>query len=252
MGKTISAIIITKNEEKMIGDCLKSINWVDEILVIDSGSEDKTLDIAKRYGARVVSVLNNNFSAWRNRGAKEAGGDWLLYVDADERVTLSLRKEILKQVQNDTFSGYAIPRRNILLGHKMKHGGWWPDYVMRLIRKDVLKGWKGKLHEQPEIKGETGKLKNPFTHITHRNLTEMVAKTNEWSEIEAKLMFEDDHPKMNILRFFTAMFREFWYRAIRKKGFLDGPIGIIEIIYQIFSRFVSYAKLWELQIQKNG
>lgn len=262
----LSVIVIAKNEEERIAKCLKSVSFADEIIVVDDGSIDKTVDIAKKYGARVIEKSGGNFSDRRNLGAKEANGKWLLYVDADERVRAQLRKEIESRITRphrirESVSGaanhesrinaYAIPRKNILLGKEMKHGGWWPDYVIRLIRKDSLKGWKGELHEQPEIDGDLGKLKNPFIHYTHRNLSEMVEKTNEWSEIEAMLMYAGNHPPMNIVRFFTAMFREFWYRAIKEKGFLDGPIGIIEIIYQVFSRFVSYAKLWEMQLEES-
>jgi len=202
----------------------------------------------------VVNLQKGSFSDRRNFGAKKANGEWLFYVDADELVTPALRKELKSKIQNlkSKINAYAIPRINILLGQEMKHGGWWPDYVIRLIRKESLKGWKGELHEQPEIKGEVGKLVNPLIHNSHRNLKEMVEKTNEWSEIEAKLMFGKDHPPVNLPRFGTAMFREFWYRAIIKKGFLDGPVGVIEIIYQVFSRFVSYAKLWELQITNHN
>ena len=257
--QSLSAIVLTKNSKDTIEDCLASIAWVDEIVVVDNGSEDETVDMAKRFKARVIENTNGSFSDRRNIGAKEAKGVWLLYLDADERVTPKLRQEIKSNVKSQMSKvAYAIPRRNILLGHEMKHGGWWPDYVIRLVKKDSLIGWEGELHEQPVIRGlpagrqgKIGKLKNPLIHNTHRSLTAMVEKTNDWSEIEAKLMYDANHPKMNIIRFFTAAFREFWYRAIRKYGFLDGPVGIIEIIYQVFSRFVSYAKLWELQITEH-
>jgi hypothetical protein len=134
----------------------------------------------------------------------------------------------------------------------MRYGGWWPDYVLRLIKKSDLKGWEGELHEQPQINGEVGKLKNPLIHITHKNLTEMVEKTNNWSEIEANLLYKSNHPKMNIIRFTTAGAREFWYRAIRKLGFLDGVYGCIEIMYQVYSRLITYSKLWEMQINVNN
>jgi len=256
----LSAIVLTKNSKDTIEDCLASIAWVDEIVVVDNGSEDETVDLAKRLKAKVIGNTKGSFSDRRNIGAKEAKGVWLLYIDADEQVTPALKKEILSQITNhkSPITAFAIPRRNFLLGHRMRYGGWWPDYVLRLIRKNSLIEWKGELHEQPVIKGlpagrqgGVGKLKNPLIHNTHRNLSSMVEKTNEWSEIEAKLMYGANHPKMNIVRFFTAMFREFWHRGVKEKGFLDGPIGVIEIIYQVFSRFVSYAKLWELQITEH-
>ncbi len=251
----LSAIIVAKNEEKMIGGCLNSLQGLaDEVIIIDSGSTDKTVKIAQKHGAEIIKTRKKGFSNWRNLGAEKAKGEWLFYIDADERVTPELKKEILSlfTVHCSPFtvhSAFAIPRRNILLGHEMRHGGWWPDYVLRLIKKDKLEAWRGELHEQPKIKGSVGKLKEPMIHLTHRSLTEMVEKTNRWSEIEVRLMFEAGHPKMNICRFSSAVFREFWYRAVLKLGFLDGPIGIMEIIYQMFSRFVSYAKLWEMQLK---
>lgn len=248
----ISAVIIARNEEKHIEECLKSVKWVDETIVVDNASEDLTVKIAKELGAKVYEyekvASEGHFAEMRNFAISKVKGDWILFVDADEKVTTSLRDEILKVTDNSgVFSAYAIPRRNILLGHEMHWGGWWPDYVLRLIRKDKLSEFKGELHEQPVIRGEIGKLENPFIHTTHESLSEMVEKTNKWSEIEARLMYDAKHPLMNVWRFCTAIFREFWYRAIVKLGFLDGSIGLIEIIYQCFSRFVSYSKLWELQ-----
>jgi glycosyltransferase involved in cell wall biosynthesis len=251
MKNNISAIVITKNEEEKIGECLESLSWVDEILVIDTGSDDKTIEIATKKKAIVVSYSKGGFSDWRNQGAKEAKGDWLLYVDADERVTPLLRKEILKVVKNSVkIALYAIPRRNIILGKEMKHGGWWPDYVKRLMKKSVFVKWEGDLHENPVVKGELGHLKNPLVHIKHAKLSEMVEKTNKWSEIEAKLLFKSGHPKMVGWRFFRIMATELWYRLIRLKGFLDGAEGVIYAIYQMWSKFITYGKLWEMQLEK--
>lgn len=244
----ISTIVIAKDAEKLIGECLDSISWADEIIVVDTGSKDTTIEIAEKAGAKIYKLDKGTFSDWRNEGAKKATGDWILYIDVDERVTPLLKKEILQVIVNRSISAFAIPRRNILLGHEMKHGGWWPDYVMRLIKKDRFLRWEGELHEQPVISGKVGKLTEPLIHITHRTLSEMVEKTNKWSDIEARLLFESGHPKMTWWRFGSAMVREFWLRAIKEKGVLDGVVGWVEIIYQVFSRFVTYAKLWELQV----
>jgi glycosyltransferase involved in cell wall biosynthesis len=252
MPNTVSAIIIAKDEEKMIPKCLASLAWVDEILVIDTGSTDKTIEIAKKAGAKVIRyATGKTFSDWRSYGLKIATGDWILYIDADERVTEELKNEIMQTINttyNIRYTCFAIPRRNVVLGQELKHGGWWPDYVKRLYKKESLKGWKGELHEEPIFKGDIGHLINPMMHIKHETFSEMVDKTNNWSEIEAKLMFDANHPPMNIPRFLSAMFREFWDRMIVKKAFLDGKVGIMFATYQVFSRFVSYAKLWEMQI----
>ena len=247
MNNKVSAIVIAKNNQELIPDCLDSLSWANEIVLVDTGSTDKTNEIALRHGVKIFKAERKGFSYWRNLGAEKAQGDWLLYVDTDERVTPELRKEIHETVKKGELNAYAIPRKNILLGRPMHWGGWWPDYVLRLIEKDSLIGWKGDLHEQPGVKGDVGKLKNSLTHISHRSLEEMVAKTNEWSEIEAKLLFKSGHPKMAWWRFISVGAREFWYRAILKLGFLDGVVGAIEIIFQMFSRMITYAKLWEMQ-----
>lgn len=243
----ISTIILARNYEDLIKDCFDSVSWADEIVLLDTGSTDKTPKIAKSFGVKVIKAPPGDFSHWRNFVTEKAAGDWLLYVDADERVTPDLKKEILVAVKDPGFEAYAIPRRNILLGRKMNYGGWWPDYVLRLIKKEALVAWEGELHEQPRIRGAVGKLKNPLVHITHRSLEEMVDKTNRWSEIEAELLFKSGHPKMTWWRFLSVMAREFWYRGIKKAGFLDGTVGWIEIIYQMYSRFITYGKLWEMQ-----
>lgn len=245
----ISALIIAKNEEKKITDCLKSLTWVDEIILIDNGSVDKTIDIANEYNAKVVLMPGAGYSELRNKGKTAASNKWILYVDADERVTEELRDEIISKLRiaDTDFSAYAIPRRNKVLGREMKHGGWWPDYVKRLFEKDKLKKWIGDLHEEPLYDGIMGHLENPLVHIKEDNLSDMIVKTNIRSEIEAKLMFDSEHPKMNLVRFISAILREFWYRIVKNKAYLDGTEGMIFGIYQIYSRFISYAKLWEMQ-----
>ena len=129
----ISAVIITKNEEKMLPDCLKSLSWVDEIVVIDTGNTDSTNEIARKHKAKVVKYDGPaNFSGWRNRGLTEAAGEWILYIDADERIPEELKNEIQRIIVETNLSAFSIPRRNNLLGHNMKHGGWWPDRPVSL------------------------------------------------------------------------------------------------------------------------
>jgi len=248
--KLLSVVIIARDEEKMIGGCVEFVGWADEVLVVDTGSVDKTVDIAKKYKARVVKYTKGkHYSDWRNKGRVEAKGKWILYIDADERVTPALRQEIVKLLNGSIveYSCFAIPRKNIVLGKELKHGGFYPDYQKRLFKKRALKRWTGEVHEEPEFEGELGHLKNPLIHLKHETLSEMVEKTNKWSATEAKLMLNAKHPPMNIPRFISAMAREFWERMIVKRAFLDGRVGVIFAIYQVFSRFVSYAKLWELQ-----
>lgn len=250
----LSVIIIAKNEEEKIGECLKSVSWADEVLVIDNDSQDNTSIISEKYKATVIDApdrLSLKYSDLRNLGLKRSKGDWVLYVDADERVSKELKSEIETKVLKENikvpYSSYAIPRRNIIFGKEFKYGGQYPDYVKRLFKKSKLNGWTGELHEEPEYKGEMGHLENVLVHEKHNNIHEMIEKTNKWSETEARLMFEAGHPKMNVIRFSTAMLREFYLRLVRQKAFLDGVEGIIYGIYQVYSKFISYAKLWEMQ-----
>jgi glycosyltransferase involved in cell wall biosynthesis len=252
---SISAVIIAKNEEEKIGDCLKSLFWSKEVLVIDNGSTDKTSDIAKKLGAKVIYSPLGAYKESRDRGMKEVKGDWVLYVDADERVTPGLKEEILSVTHKPhptthNYTAYAIPRKNIILGKQLNHGGWWPDYVIHFIKRNEFRGWKGELHEEPVFVGDLGYLTNPLIHTKYNNLSDMVAKTNTWSHVEAKLMFDANHPPMNIPRFASATAREFWLRMIRNLAFLDGPQGIIYALYQVYSKFITYSKLWEMQLNK--
>ena len=221
-------------DKTLLKKCLDSVSWASEIVKVETDG------------------LKGSFADWRNLGARMAKGDWIFYVDSDEEVSAGLKEMILQVIGSNEFAAYAIPRRNILLGREMKWGGWRPDFVLRLIKKDKLKGWKGELHEQPEITGTSCHLKESLIHTSHRNLSDMVEKTNRWSEIEAKLLYDSGHPQMNIFRFFSAGFREAWYRGVVKLGFLDGTVGVIEIIYQTFSRLITYSKLWELQTKNAG
>lgn len=246
----LSVIILHGKEASPIfTECLESVSWANEIIIIDNGMPLKSLEIAKRFKTMIFKSDEINFAKLRNLGDQKAKGDWLFYLDSDEIATKDLTEKIKKIILDGNKSAYEILRRNFFFGREMKHGGWTPDYILRLIKKDALVSWQGELHEQPKIKGEIGKIKEAILHYTHRNLSEMVEKTNSWSKIEAKLLFDAGHPPMAWWRFFSVAGREFWYRGIVKLGFLDGPIGIIEIIYQMFSRMVTYAKLWELQIK---
>lgn len=256
----ITGLVIAKNEEEKINECLKSLNWVDELIVVDDSSIDKTAKIAKNCKAIVYKYTKHedSYAKKRNFALSKAKGDWILYVDADERVTPELQKEIQNTLAHhaepdsaSSFSAYAIPRKNIIFGREFKHSGQRPDYVKRLFKKDNLKGWKGDLHEEPVLKEENlGHLKNSLIHLKPDDLSVMIDKTNWWSEIEAKLMYDLSHPPMNIPRFTTAILRETWKQFIIYKCFLDGIPGIIYGTYQVYSRFISYAKLWEMQIKK--
>lgn len=243
----LSAIVIARNEEARIERCLSSLEWADEIIVVDNGSTDRTKELARMKGAMVVNADSiGDFAKLRNRAKEKSNGEWLLYVDADETVTKELAEEIQNSLQTKKI-GYELRRKNYYLGHP------WPgdEYILRLMRKDALKEWYGELHETARVSGEIGRLNAPMLHETHRTLEEMVAKTNEWSETEAKLRFDAGHPPVVWWRLLRVMVTGFWRSYIGDCGFKAGTIGLIESMYQAFSMFVTYSKLWELQQSKN-
>lgn len=245
----ISAIVITKNAENLIADCLDSLSFCDETIVIDSKSEDRTKEIAEKMGAKVLEHDFQDFSEARNFGLQKASGEWVIYVDSDERVTKELAEGIKHKTLNtdvNDFSAFRIQRKNFYFGNNE-----WPyvELLERVFKKGKLEGWYGKLHESPKVKGNIGLLDGYLLHYTHRNLTAMVNKTIEWSRIEAELRFKSGHPKMTWWRFPRVMLTAFLDSYIRQGGWKIGIVGLIESMYQAFSVFVTYARLWEMQTE---
>ncbi len=240
----ISAVVIAKNEEQMLGDCLESLSFCDEIIVIDNASIDKTKDIAQKQGAKVFSIDTNDFSELRNLGLQKASHEYLLYLDADERIDSELKNSIIKAASEDNFSFYYLKRQNYYLGKNP-----WPriEKMERLFRKKDLQGWKGQLHETPDVKGE-GKILDGFIlHFTHRDLESMINKTLRWSTTEAILRYNQNHPKMTWWRFPRVMIMAFFDSYIKQQGYKARTAGLVESMFQAFSIFITYAKLWELQ-----
>lgn len=243
----LSSIIITKNEQEMITDCLVSLEFSDEMLVVDTGNTDNTNTIAKAHGAKIVKSKATDYAGFRNDGLKAAKGDWVLYLDADERITPALRQEIISTLEDPNFKFvYQIPRQNIYLGRVMHYGGWGHDRVIRLFPKKLLKGYSGALHEQPEFLGELKTLTQSMTHFSHRDLSSMLNKTIDFTNFEANLRIQARHPQMSWWRFVRVMLTEFYLRFIKLSAWKDGKEGIIDGLFQVFNTFVIYARLWEL------
>ncbi|OGY21365.1 MAG: hypothetical protein A3F04_01190 [Candidatus Chisholmbacteria bacterium RIFCSPHIGHO2_12_FULL_49_9] len=250
--KAISAIFLTLNEEGFLPGCLQSLSWTDEIVVVDAGSTDRTLEIAKTKGAKIIRTPWQGFPKQRDVGAKEAKGEWIFYVDADERVSKELREEIqalLKQKES-LYRSYRIPHKNMILGRWLRYGGWYPDDQHRLIEKQAFKGWAGELHEHPNVEGSVGTLKGELLHFTHRGILWMLEKTIRYTQLEAELRLKEEHPMVKIRHLLTAPFRELWFRGVKESGWRDGIRGWIEILYQAFNQFLIMVWLWEMQQEK--
>jgi glycosyltransferase involved in cell wall biosynthesis len=249
----LSVVVITLNEERMIGDCLISLRFADEIIMVDTGNSDKTNQIAKIHNARIVRAQpGSGYNNFRNVGLKSAKGDWILYVDADERVTPLLAQEIEQIIYTDSlFSAYKIPRRNFYLGKEMKYGGWGNDKVVRLYKKEKLRRYEHALHEQPVVEGEIGDLENSLVHFSHRDLESMLDKTLLFTGYESDLRLKSNHPPVVSWRLVRVMLTEFWLRFVSLQAWRDGVEGIIDGIFQVFNMFIIYARLWEAQIAKH-
>lgn len=242
----ISAVIIAKNAEDVIADCIDSVSFCDEVIVVDDKSTDRTAQIADYKGARVIEYSSHSFAEKRNYVIKKAKFDWLLYVDADERVTADLRESIQKNIEQTEvpYGAFTVTRKNYYLG---KHE--WPvtEKLERLFKKKLIKGWHGELHETASFDGTLGELDGFLLHYTHRDLGSMLNKTIVWSDTEARLRFDAHHPKMTWWRFPRVMATAFYDSYIKQKGYTIGTAGLIESLFQAFSMFITYAKLWELQ-----
>jgi len=245
----ISAIVLNKNEEAMIRDCLESLKWTDEIIVFDTGSTDNSLNVAREFSAKIFKNKGNDFASWRTEALDEAKGEWVFYLDPDERVTPLLKKEIEAEINKDdqAFSVFVMPRRNFLLGKELRFGGWSPDYVKRLFLRKDLEKWRGELHEEPVFRGEIGKLSSPMIHLQPEKIEPALAKSIRWSGIEANLLYQSGHPLITWWRVLRMGLTTLFERLIKKQGFRDGVEGFIESIYQAFHTMIVYLKLWELQ-----
>jgi len=249
----LSIIVLAGNESEVIKDCLESAKFADEIVLVLANSTDSTKKIAQslKLPIKIIETTdeyNRNFSKWRNLGYKAASGDWLLYLDADERITPALQKEILSTINTTKlFNYYVIPRANYYLGKRVHFGGSYPDYVKRLYFRKNFSGYGGYLHEEPIVTGTFGYLKNDFLHYTHRNLSSMLQKTLVWTDMEAQALFEAHHPPVVWWRFPRMMLTKIWQRLVKEQMWRDGTIGWISVIFEAFDTFIIYARLWEKQ-----
>lgn len=247
--KKITGIIIARNEEARIDDCLDSLSFCDELLLVDNDSSDQTAEIAEKKGAKVIRVSGVGFARLRNEALRHVSLEWVLYVDADERVGKDLEREIKEVLSKEIVrqNAFRLSRVNFYLGNNR-----WPkvEHLERLFKTSFLKEWYGELHESPLVDGEIGDLKYPLFHYTHRDLSSMVTKTLAWSDVEACLRLEAGHPPMYWWRFPRVMMSTFFDWYVLQGGWKLGVVGVIESAYQSFSIFITYAKLWELQKKK--
>lgn len=242
----ISAVVLTKNEAEQIKTCLNSLKWCDEILVIDDFSEDKTREIAKSLGAKVLKRhLDDDFSSQRSFALTKTKYSWVLYVDADEKVTAKLRDEILKAIKDESLFGYYLERKDLFLGKPLEFGET-KIKLLRLIKKGRGK-WRRKVHEYWETDGEVGVLDSILLHDSHRSLTDFIRKINKYSDLHQKELKKEK--KASIIKVVFWPLGKLVNNLIFKLGILDFTYGFVLAIFMSFHSFLAWSRLW---LSENG
>lgn len=244
----ISAVILTKNEEGNIDECIQGLAFCEEIIVIDDNSTDKTVEIAKELGAKVFQRnLNGNFAAQRNFGIEKATNKWVLFIDADERVSTELKDEIEREISalNNYYLGYFVKRDDYLFGKKLNYGETAKVTLLRLARKSAGK-WVRNVHEVWEVRGRTKTLKNSLRHYPHQTLREFIKDINFQSDLHAEANYKEGKSS-NLAKIVFWPGGKFLSNYLFKLGFLDGTPGFVMALMMSFHSFLAWSKLWIFQ-----
>ena len=246
---SISVTVITLNEEEFLKRALESIqDLADEIIIVDSGSTDQTLEIARHYSSKIYTRVFDNFANQKNYAAQKANSEWILSLDGDEVIPNDLSKEIKKAVKEKSLDGYSMPRRNFILGKEIKHSRWSPDRHIWLWRKKSGK-WEGEVHEEVVADGLVGELKHAKIHYQTKSIGDFIRTNNTYAALKAKEMYGSG-VRFSVLRFFWDPLFEFSVRFVYKKGFLDGWRGLVLSLLMAFYQMEIWIKLLKIQTGK--
>jgi glycosyltransferase involved in cell wall biosynthesis len=244
----ISVTIITKDEEKNISECLKSVSWADEIIVVDSESTDRTVELAKQFTDKIFIRKWEGYVPQKRYALSLAANEWVLSLDADERITPELKEEILNLSPGD-FSGFKIRRKNFLMNKEITSCGWEKDYQLRLFKKNEANLNDRLVHEKFVVEGKVGTLKNPMLHYTFTSFEEYLNKINSYTSLKAQELFQKKK-RVGAWTIFSHTVSAFFAFFIIRRGFKDGVYGLIISILHSVSTMMNYIKLWELQNRK--
>ena len=249
MSATLSVVILTKNEEARIRRCLESVGWADEIVIVDGLSTDRTVEVCRQFGARVIPhAFEGSFAQERNLGLDSARGDWVLQIDADDVVTPAFRtavERILAEPQ--PHAAYQFRRKSYLMGRFMRYGGWY-HYLPNLVRRDAVR-YEGLVHERPVVRGTIGRLEADIEHHPCEDLTAFLARHNRYTSLSAQELFrelgrlDDRQIRSRLIR---RTWKTFWKTYVKKQGFREGLHGLIFSVFFAGVEFVKWAKYWEL------
>jgi glycosyltransferase involved in cell wall biosynthesis len=239
----LSAIIIAKNEAANIAACLDSVAFCDEIVVVDSGSDDDTVKIAQSKGARVVFHAFAGFGRQFNYALSQATGEWVFSIDADERATPALVAEIKHAIGEGRADGYEMPRSSSFCGRIMRHSGWYPDYVLRIWRRGRARWTEDLVHPRPVCDGPTDRLREPLLHVPVRRLEDALSRMDRYSTAGAEMLVASGRRvsfMSGILHGLWTFLRTFFFRA----GFLDGREGFLLAVANAEGTYYRYMKAW--------
>jgi glycosyltransferase involved in cell wall biosynthesis len=240
---TLSVIIIVKNESRNIGECIESVAFADEIIVVDSGSTDDTCAIAQAKGARVTQTTDwPGFGRQKNRALDLASQDWVLSIDADERVTAELAREIQETLQNPQADAYKIARLSNFCGRWIRHSGWWPDHVLRLFKRGTARFSDAIVHESVQSERPAETLKGHFLHYPYADMQSLIAKVNRYSSDAALMMHEQGRTTGPLGAAGHALWTFIRIYLVRR-GFLDGKEGFVLAVTAAAGNFFRYSKL---------
>lgn len=247
----LAAVIITKNEERNIIRCLESVKFCDEVIVVDSESTDQTVFLAKQLNAKVSVVPWKGYVNQRNFANTLTKADWVLSIDADEEVTPELREEILNSIASpNSADAYSLPRKTLHSGRWIRWGGWYPNRLVRLFKKDRGEWVGAELHEYWKAIGPVGELKADLIHYSFADIFDQVHRNNRYSSLGALTLRKSGRPFSSV-RLITKPISKFFETYLLKLGFLDGYRGFIISVSAAYSVFLKWAKLWELNHNEN-
>ncbi|MEA3489278.1 MAG: glycosyltransferase family 2 protein [Candidatus Omnitrophota bacterium] len=249
----VSVVVITKNEEENISECLESAAWADEIIVVDDESTDATRDIAKGYTDKVFVRKMENEGRHRNWSYAQASNPWVLSLDADERVTEELAGEITELLKNSPgYKAYAIPRRNYIGNYWLRYGGEYPAPQTKLFLKDKFRYEEVEVHPRAFMQGDTGFLKGDIIHYSHKDITDYLRSLNAHTTLEAQKWYLSGRKMSFGHALWRTVDRCFYRRIFRKQAYKDGIYGLTVAVFSGMYQIVSYLKYRELMLKKEG
>ena len=243
----LTAVVLTLNEEYNLPDCLTSLAWVDEVVVFDSCSDDRTCDIAREHGARVIQFPFENYAAQRNAALEAVKSEWVFFVDADERASPELSIEVRDVIRESEPVGWWVPRHNYIFGRLTMNAGWYPDYQMRLLRHGHAEYDPDRhVHELVKLQGSSGHLQQPLLHINYATVGDFIERQHSYARYDAEIMYRQAQ-RARWYNFIIQPLRHFCWRFVSLSGWRDGGHGLMLSALMGYSQFVLYRDLLDLQ-----